>query len=126
MGHVYVDVGIRGAKGEVELRDVLVDTGSSYTVIPGDAIDEAGGWKLPHMVGLELGDGRVLKADAYAVVMAVGEREAPSICVSFEGAKPVVGVLSLEGLGLKVDPVTGRLEPTRPKGLAYFYLGAVM
>ena len=29
---------------------------------------------------------------------------------------------TLESLGLKPNPDTGKLEPTRPKGVAYFYL----
>jgi len=41
--------------------------------------------------------------------------------VTFEGAKPVIGVFSLGSLGLKANPVTEKLEETRPKGIAYFY-----
>jgi len=36
------------------------------------------------------------------------------------GAKSVVGVRTLEDLGLKVDPVSGRFEESRPKNVAYF------
>jgi predicted aspartyl protease len=122
MGHVYVDVRLRGSEEEAEVRGVLVDSGSSYTVMPRDVLEGVGAWKLPYEVDLELGDGRIVKAGAYALIIAIGDREAPTICLSFEGAKPVVGVLSLEGLGLKIDPVKGVLQPTRPKGLAYFYL----
>jgi predicted aspartyl protease len=32
--------------------------------------------------------------------------------MAFENAIPVVGVDTLETLGLKVDPVTGRIEKT--------------
>jgi predicted aspartyl protease len=73
-------------------------------------------------VDLELGDGRIVKAGAYPLIIAIGDRETLTLCVSFEGAKPVVRMLSLEGLGLKIDLVKGVLQPIRPKGLAYFYL----
>ena len=38
------------------------------------------------------------------------------------GAKSVVGVRTLEDLdlGLKVNPVSGRFEESRPKNVAYF------
>jgi len=35
--------------------------------------------------------------------------------------KRVIGVRALEGLGLKVDPVSSGLEAARPKNVAYFY-----
>ena len=40
---------------------------------------------------------------------------------TFTGAKSVLGVRSLEDLGLKVDPVKGSLEATRPAGVAFYY-----
>jgi predicted aspartyl protease len=35
-----------------------------------------------------------------------------------DSPEPVLGVTVLEGLGVKVDPVTGKLEYSRPYGLA--------
>lgn len=32
--------------------------------------------------------------------------------------EPLLGASALEGLGIKVDPTTGRLEHSRPYGLA--------
>jgi len=121
MGHVHVNVRLKGAEGSLEINNVLIDTGASYTVMNSQALKKIGAIKTPHTVDLELGDGRVVKADVYVAVTSIEGREAPTLCVSFEGAKPVLGVLTLEGLGLKVNPTTGRLEPTRPKGIAYFY-----
>jgi len=54
--------------------------------------------------------------------MEVEDRKGPTIVVTFTGAKSVLGVRSLEDLGLKVDPVQGTLESTRPAGIAYYYL----
>jgi hypothetical protein len=39
--------------------------------------------------------------------------------VTFEGAKAVLGVRSLEDLGLKVNPVSSSLEAARPAGIAH-------
>jgi predicted aspartyl protease len=121
MGHVYADVVVRGAVGEALLKGVIVDSGASYTVLPRDVVERVGAWPIPHSVDLELGDGRVVKAGVYAVIVSIGDRSAAALAACFEGAKSVIGVRTLEDLGLKVDPVGGRLEATRPKNVAYFY-----
>lgn len=56
----------------------------------------------------------------YAVVMMIKDREGATLAATVEGAKSVLGVRSLEDLGLKVDPVKGSLEATRPLGVAYY------
>jgi len=48
-------------------------------------------------------------------------REGGTIAISFLGAKPVIGVRTLEDLGLKPNPITGEIEEERPPGVAYFY-----
>lgn len=45
----------------------------------------------------------------------------PNAAPTNKGAKTVIGVETLESIGLKLDPTTGNLEFTRPKGMAYFY-----
>jgi len=103
------------------LDGILVDTGASYTVLPTELVERVGALKTPYTVDLELGDGRTIKASVYVASIRVEDREGPAIIASFRGAKQVLGIQTLEALGLKVDPRLGKLEPTRPKGLAYFY-----
>ncbi len=121
MGHVKADVCIRGVKGEIELKGLIVDTGATYTVLPIKLAKKVGAIETPYTVDIELGDGRRVKARIYVASIRIQEREGPSIIAAFEGAKAVIGVQTMEALGLKADPVSGKLEPTRPKGLAYFY-----
>ncbi|MCP8308495.1 MAG: hypothetical protein H3Z53_07110 [archaeon] len=121
MGHVFVSAKVKGAEKVKVLEKVMVDTGASYTVLPQDTVEEVKAWELPLTLDLELGDGRKVKAKTYAAVLNIEDREAATIFVSFEGAKPVIGVRSLEDLGLRVNPMTSKLEPTRPRGMAYFY-----
>lgn len=122
MGHVRVDLYVWGVKGELKLEKVLVDTGATYTVLPKKVLEEVGAVKVPpYTTPLELGDGRKVEAEVYAVAIKVGDREGPGLILTFEGAKTVLGVQALEALGLRVDPTTGELEATRPKGIAYFY-----
>ena len=34
MGHIRTDMAVRGEKGSVKLKNVLIDTGATYTVLP--------------------------------------------------------------------------------------------
>lgn len=121
MGHLHTDMIVRGSKATIELKNVLIDTGATYTVLPVEILEEVGAGRIPTIVEVELGNEEKVKAKAYAVAIKIKDVEVPSICITFKGAKTVIGVETLESLGLKLDPTTGTLEFTRPKGLAYFY-----
>jgi len=120
MGHLYADIVVRGDKASAELKNVLVDTGATYTVLHENVLEEIGASRIPTEVEVTLGNGATAKAKAYGVAIKIEDVEAPAVAITFEGAQTVIGVETLESLGLKVDPTTGRLEPTRPKGRAYF------
>lgn len=125
MGHLYTDVTVRGQKAARKLKNVLIDTGATYTVLPAKLLEEIGAWGPMHEeIEVALGDGKRVKAKAYGVTIAIEGAEAPSISLTFEGAQTVIGVETLESLGLRLDPTTGKLEFTRPKGMAYFYSSA--
>lgn len=121
MGHIYTDITVRGIKAEKELKNVLIDTGATYTFLPKEILDEIGASIIPGEVEIELRDSKKVKGEAYGVRVKIRDVGAPGIAITFEGAKTVVGVETLESAGLKLDPTTGNLEFTRPKGLAYFY-----
>ncbi|ABW02606.1 aspartyl protease family protein [Caldivirga maquilingensis] len=110
MGHVWVKVRI----GDPEMRkiievDALVDTGATLTVIPQDLARELG-----------------LTVTGKSTVMSAGgllELERTRVWVELEGRgevipalisgiidKVLIGVTTLEVLGLQVDPVTGKLR----------------
>jgi len=114
---------VRGSKATVEFQNVLIDTGATYTTLPEKVLEEAGAWGPVGDVDVELGNGEKVKAQGYGVAIEIDGVEAPSISITFEGAQMVIGVETLESIGLKLDPTTGRLEFTRPKGLAHFYWG---
>ena len=120
MGHVYVNAEIFGRKRK-KLPRILVDTGATYTVVEYRIVEGIGAVKLNGKMWIELGDGRRVKADIYAVKIKIGNRIAPCIVVSFPGAKNVLGVEALESLGLNVDLKRKKLVKSRPGGVAYFY-----
>jgi len=120
MGHVYTELKAIGSKGNHDFKDVVVDTGATYTFLPKGLIDEIGALPVPgDKIQLELANGQVVDADSYAVTLQIGNRSGPAIVVSFDGASISIGVQTLEALGLKVNPVTEELEETRPQGIAY-------
>jgi predicted aspartyl protease len=121
MGHLYTDIVVRGNKGEAELKKVLIDTGATYTVLPESTIGEIGAWGPISETEVDFGNGKKVKAKTYGLRIKIKDAEAPCIAITFEGAKTVIGAETLESIGLRLDPTTGNLEFTRPKGMAYFY-----
>ena len=117
-----MNVTLRGETGTRPLTGILVDTGATYTALPSALLEQVGAFKASFIMDVELADGRKVPASVYYAAIAIDGREGPAIVLAFEGAKEVIGVQTLESLGLKPNPDTGKLEPTRPKGVAYFYL----
>ena len=117
-----MNITLRGETGTRTLSGILIDTGATYTALPPALLEQVGAFKASFTMDVELADGRKVPASIYYAAIAVDGREAPAIVLAFEGAKEVIGVQTLEALGLKPNPDTGKLEPTRPKGVAYFYL----
>jgi len=66
-------------------------------------------------VSVTLADGRQAAAGV-AEISAAGRR-APITVLVMEVAEPLLGSESLEALGLKFDPNTGRLKPARGHAL---------
>jgi len=108
MGHVYVSARFRG-RGELTMGKVLVDTGATFTVMPLD-VAEKYLYETPLEAELRLGDGRVVRARVFVAEVEIEGRRGPARVMAFNGATPVMGVDTLETLGLKIDPVTGKLE----------------
>ncbi len=118
MSHVYATIVVKGER-ERRIKDVLIDTGATFTVLPSKVMDEIGATKSPYTVNLQLGDKRRKKAKIYLAEIKLDGRSGPARIASFEEAVPTIGVDTLETLGLKVDPVTERLQPTRGKYLLF-------
>ena len=112
---------VKGSKAAIELKNVLIEPGATYAVLPEEVLEEVGASRIPAEVEVALGDGEKVKAKAYGVAIEIEGVEAPSISIAFEGGQTVIGAETLESIGVKLDPTTGKLEFTRPQGVAYFY-----
>ena len=96
----------------METVDAMVDTGSTFTVVPG-AILEGLGVQPRRAVNLKLANGQVVERRVGTVTAEIdGERES-IICVFGDPeATPLIGAVTLESFLLAVDPVAQRLVPT--------------
>jgi predicted aspartyl protease len=110
MGHVFVKARFRG-RDEIEFERILVDTAASFTVMSFD-VAEKHFLETLFTVDFKLGDGRVLRGKVFIAEGEIKGRKGPLRILAFEKAIPVIGIDTLETLGLKVDPITGKIEKT--------------
>lgn len=120
MGRVYQRVKL-SAERTVTVR-MLVDTGATYSVISDELARSVGIKRLRRSVSITLADRRRVRLDAGTAIFQIGVREAPAILLVGDVAEPILGVETLEGLGLTVDPRRRRLVPSRSYAVR---LGAV-
>lgn len=114
MGYVYVDIVIRGKK-EKKIK-ALVDTGASYVVLNSQTIKELGLSPTPYKVVLTLADKRQVEARLYVAEAEAEGRKGPILVAELDTPTPLVGIFALETLGLKPNPLTGKLEIVGPEG----------
>jgi predicted aspartyl protease len=114
VAHVFIEAKI-AARRRVTTR-FLVDTGATYTIIPPTLAREVGAPVLPQSFEVSLADGRRCRLKACSIGVSVAGRTGPTIALLLPGSEPLLGVETLETLGLKVNPSRGRLEPSRAHG----------
>ena len=123
MGVTFTHVAISNPRREdaapVDL-ELLVDTGARYSVVPCSVLESLGVVALQREQ-FTLADGSHQTYDVGEAFFTLGGRAATSkVVVGPEGITPLLGALSLESLGLMVNPVTREPTPMR-----LFLAGAV-
>ena len=90
--------------------EALVDTGSTYTVLPRRLLQELG--VVSHHRGqFELADGRVVERDLGRAWIRLESREELTLVVFGDDA--LLGAVTLEEFNRAVDPIGQRLVPVR-------------
>ena len=114
MGAFYHEMQVFSATGDrVETLDALVDTGSSYSQVPGFVLRRLG-IHPTRTVEAELADGRVVEdLAAEARVRIDGLETFTWVTFGPEDVAPLMGAHAMEGVALAVDPVGLRLIPVR-------------
>jgi predicted aspartyl protease len=112
MGTFRVRVEIGDPTGQrYEPVEALVDTGATYTTVPGPLLENLG--VVPHVRDVFLlADGRRVERDiGRAWVRVDGRAELTLVVFGEPEAPPLLGAYALEGLRLAADPVGRRLMP---------------
>jgi predicted aspartyl protease len=114
MGMLRTTVGIEPlrSRGRVELLpDVVVDTGSELTWMPGELLERLG-IEVERTRQFQLADGSLMDRDVgYAIVHAAGESAPDEVVFAQPGDASLLGARSIEGMNLRVDLVNRRLVP---------------
>ncbi|HID19195.1 TPA: hypothetical protein EYP27_06620 [Candidatus Bathyarchaeota archaeon] len=118
MGLVRVKALIGDARRR-KIREVtfLANTGAYFPIIPLDLAKELGIEALASEE-LTLADKRKVKVDISLAYFKLMDREGVFQVAIMDVPEPILGVIVFEGLGVKVNPVTGELEHSRPYGLS--------
>jgi clan AA aspartic protease len=111
MGHVFQDV-VLSAEHEEAVR-MLVDTGATHSLISPQLADRLGVVRIPQKETVTLANGEKIETDMGAVRVRIGDRAAWSFTLIADCDENLLGVETLETLGLAVDPSEGCLKPTR-------------
>jgi len=103
-----------GSRPPQALHDVMVDTGSEYTWVPGVTL-EALGVARRRTQRFQLADGSVITRDVGFAIVHAGDTYAPDLVVFAEPTDVVLlGAHSIEGMNLRLDLANRRLVPAGP------------
>jgi clan AA aspartic protease len=113
MGITYVEGTVRGPTGKENTVRFLVDSGATYSLVP-KSVSEKIGLIPKREMHFTLADGTTLdrKISECYIVIPQGEAHTPVI-MGEEGDEALLGVVTLEILGLILNPFTRTLQPMR-------------
>jgi clan AA aspartic protease len=113
MGITYIQGQVKGPKGKQAEVKFLVDSGATYSVLPRE-VWQAVGLKPKRRMVFTLADGTTIErsiSEAY-VVLPQGEAHTP-VVLGEDGDQALLGVVTLEILGLVFNPFDRTLQPMR-------------
>jgi len=113
MGHIWIEARLVNPISGTELKALaLVDTGATYTIVPWSVYEKLNlviiGKKM-----VETAKGPTELDESFLVIEIKGKRAVTPVLISRDLKDVLVGVLTLEALGLAVDPTTGELKESR-------------
>jgi len=113
MGLTFIEGKVRGPEGGERPVRFLVDSGATYTLLAEDDW-KAIGLAPQREMGFTLADGSVIrrKVSECFIALADGAGHSPVI-LGESGDESLLGMVTLEILGLKLDPFRRTLEPMK-------------
>lgn len=113
MGLTYIEGVVRGPAGREATVRFLVDSGATYTLLPLDAWQDIQ-VSPKRSVTFTLADGTTIerKVSECHITLPQGEGHTPVI-LGEAGDEALLGVVTLEILGVMLNPFTRTLQPMR-------------
>ena len=111
MGITYIDGTVRGPTGQEAPVRMLVDSGAMYSLLPTDAWQEIG-LEATREQSFRLADGTIVQrgiSECY-LILPQGETHTP-VVLGEPGDATLLGVVTLEELGLVFNPFSRTLHP---------------
>ena len=106
------------APEKAEVIEAMVDTGAAFSWVHRERLERLGAQFL-RRTGFRAIDGSIIERDTAAVWVGSDGFTAPDVVVMAErNDMEVIGVHTIEGLGLAADPVQKKLIPTVMPALA--------
>ena len=113
MGVTYVEATVTGPSGASRTVDLLVDSGATYSVLPTD-VWQALGLEPKRSVDFTLADGtRISRSVSEARFAVQGEQAHSPVVLGEPGDAAILGMVTLETLGLVLNPFDRTLRPMR-------------
>jgi clan AA aspartic protease len=109
----YVKAVVTGPTGKKVMVRFLVDSGASYTLLP-ETVWKRLGLKPKRAELFALADGTTIErqvSEAH-IALATADGHTPVI-LGENGDHPLLGVVTLENLGLVLNPFSRKLQPMR-------------
>ena len=113
MGISYIEGTVRGPGGEKSVR-FLIDSGATYSLLP-DVVWRDIGLAPKRDMTFSLADGTTVRRSVSECQLSLpqGEGHTPVVLGQPGDPEPLLGVVTLEMLGLVFDPFRRTLHPMR-------------
>ncbi len=107
----YIDGTVKGPAGEAQVR-FLIDSGAMYSLLP-ERTWRAIGLEPRETMDFSLADGTKVRLPVSECLISLpqGERHSPVILADPGNVQPLLGVVTLEEMGLVFDPFHQTLQP---------------
>jgi len=113
MGTTYIEGVVTGPTGKKVTVRFLVDSGASYTLLP-EKVWKRIGLKPKRAELFALADGTTIERQVSEAHIALARADGHTpVILGENGDHPLLGVVTLENLGLVLNPFSRKLQPMR-------------
>jgi len=113
MGITFIEASVKNPPSKVEKVRFLVDSGATYSVLPHKTWTKLG-LEPKRSVGVSLADGTLLERQVADCFMQIAGIEAATpIILGEPGDEALLGLVTLENMGLVLDPLKRTLQPIK-------------